>query len=170
MKKSVRPRAKKPDRKMMEAALAKALQGMRKGSGGPFGAVIVKAGKIISQNHNQVLASNDPTAHAEIVAIREACQKLGSFQLDGCDLYSSCEPCPMCLGAAYWARVDRIFFANSRADAEAIGFGDNFIYHELAKPISKREIPTSRFLAKEAKVGFREWKLLASKITYGPTL
>jgi guanine deaminase len=163
-------RAAKPVRKLMEAAIAQALKGMRKGKGGPFGAVVAKDGKIIACSNNEVLSSNDPTAHAEVVAIREACRKLGTFQLDGCDLYTSCEPCPMCLGAAYWARVDRIIYANNRADAEAVGFGDDFIYRELAKPMTDRDLPAFRFLAKEAKGAFREWRDLPGKTPYGPTL
>jgi tRNA(Arg) A34 adenosine deaminase TadA len=152
----------------MEAALAKALQGMRKGSGGPFGAIIVKQGKIISQCHNEVILSNDPTAHAEIVAIREACKKLGGFHLDGCDLYTSCEPCPMCLGAAYWARISRIIYANTRQDAENAGFGDAFIYRELEKPGRERDLPLVPYLRRQALAGFKEWKTRPTKTTYGP--
>ncbi len=154
----------------MEAAIARSLQGMRNGSGGPFGALVAKGGKIIACSNNEVLASNDPTAHAEVVAIREACRKLGTFQLDGCELYTSCEPCPMCLAAAYWARVDRIVYANSRADAEAIGFGDDFIYRELAAKISERRLLTVRFLAKQAQPAFKEWRTLPGKKPYGPTM
>lgn len=160
----------KPERKYMEAAIAKALQGMRKGSGGPFGAVIVKDGKVIAESHNEVLVSNDPTAHAEVVAIRAACKKLGGFHLDGCDLYTSCEPCPMCLSAAYWARISRIIYANTRKDAEILGFGDAFIYRELEKSGKDREIPMTPFLRKQAQAGFKEWKTRPNKKPYGPTL
>jgi guanine deaminase len=156
--------------KFMETAIAKAIEGMRKGKGGPFGAVIVKGGKIISKSHNEVLASKDPTAHAEVVAIRLACKKLKVFQLEGCELYTSCEPCPMCLGAAYWARIDRIVYANTRADAEAIGFGDQFIYREFEKPIQNRDLPMMPFMRKQALAAFKEWMAMPQKIPYGPVL
>jgi guanine deaminase len=167
---SERKTDRKPERKLMAAAIVKSLQGMRSGKGGPFGAVIAKGGKVIAHCHNEVLSSGDPTAHAEVVAIRAACRKLGTFQLDGCDLYTSCEPCPMCLGAAYWARVDRIIYANTRADAEAVGFGDDFIYRELAKPMAERDLPFLRFMGREAKAAFKEWKAMPEKTPYGPTI
>ena len=115
-----------PNPDHMRRAIALSLQGMRSNQGGPFGAVVVKDGKIIGEGHNEVTSSNDPTAHAEVVAIRRACVNLNSFQLDGCELYTSCEPCPMCLGAIYWARLDRVFYGNTKEDAAAIAFDDQF--------------------------------------------
>lgn len=159
---------KKPSRALMAAAIALSLEGMRAGRGGPFGAIIARGGVIVGRGANQVLATSDPTAHAEVVAIRDACRNLGSFQLDGCDLYTSCEPCPMCLGAAYWARVDRILFANSRSDAAAIGFGDDFIYREIARPLGKRKLPLARLMGKEALAVFLEWHGKPGRIPYGP--
>jgi len=126
--------------------------------GGPFGAVIVKDGKIIGEGSNHVLANNDPTAHAEIVAIREACKNLSSFQLDGCEIYSSCEPCPMCLGAIYWARPAKLYFAAGRDDASGADFDDSLIYREVSLPINERQIPTEQFLKKESQAVFNEWK------------
>lgn len=159
-----------PSRSHMAAAIAHSLEGMRSGRGGPFGAIVARDGEIVGRGSNQVLAALDPTAHAEVVAIRDACRNLGSFQLDGCDLYTSCEPCPMCLGAAYWARVDRIIYANSRSDAAAIGFGDDFIYLEIARPRGKRKLPMARLMGKEAFAVFLEWRDKEGKIPYGPDL
>lgn len=161
-----------PDRALalMAKAIALSRQGMRAGHGGPFGAVVAKGGRIVGKGCNQVVATSDPTAHAEVVAIRDACRALKAFQLDGCVLYTSCEPCPMCLAAAYWARVDRIVFANSRGDAEKIGFGDAFIYAEIPLPPLKRRLPMSRMSGKPAFEVFMEWKLKADKIPYGPDL
>jgi guanine deaminase len=155
---------------LMAEAIALSRRGMRAGHGGPFGAVVARGGKIIGKGSNQVVATADPTAHAEVVAIRDACRKLGTFQLEGCVLYTSCEPCPMCLAAAYWARVDRIVFANSRGDAEKIGFGDAFIYDEIPLPPRKRRLPMTRLSGKPALEVFREWKRKADKIHYGPDL
>lgn len=155
---------------LMAKAIALSRQGMRAGHGGPFGAVVAKGGRIVGKGSNQVVAASDPTAHAEVVAIRDACRALKSFQLDGCVLYTSCEPCPMCLAAAYWARVDRIVFANSRGDAEKVGFGDAFIYAEIPLPPRKRRLPMSRLSGKPAFAVFMEWKLKADKIPYGPDL
>ncbi len=152
----------------MKKAIAESLIGFRKGHGGPFGAIIVQDGKIIASGHNQVLSTLDPTAHAEVVVIREACLKLGRFQLEGCELYTSCEPCPMCLSAAYWAKVDKIYFGNTRRDAAAIGFGDDLIYSEFTLPRGKRKIKMVRLLGKEALAGFKEWKSSNLKIHYGP--
>src|SRR5690242_18008414 len=129
----------------MRRAIALALENIQAG-GGPFGCVIVRDGRIIAEGANRVTASKDPTAHAEIVAIREACRALKSFQLDGCDLYTSCEPCPMCLGAIYWARLSRVLYAASAADASSAGFDDGFIYEELKRPKSDRRIPTAQLL------------------------
>ena len=139
---------------------------MREGRGGPFGAVIVKDGQIISRGWNQVTTTNDPTAHAEIVAIREACQKLGTFRLDGCELYASCEPCPMCLSAIYWARIGRVFFAASRQDAATAGFDDELLYREIPLPFDQRKLPTQQLLRELALPAFAEWRAKADKIPY----
>lgn len=150
----------------MQRALELARKQMNSDSGGPFGAVIVKNGKIIAEGWNRVTSSNDPTAHAEVIAIRKACTKLGRFHLHGCEIYTSCEPCPMCLATIYWAHLDRIYYANTRADAAAIGFDDAFIYRELALPPGQRSIPAHRLLVDEAVVAFREWEAKSSKIHY----
>lgn len=136
------------------------------GNGGPFGAVIVKDGKIIARGFNKVTLNNDPTAHAEIVAIREACSTLNTFQLAGCTVYTSCEPCPMCLGAIYWARPDKLYYANTKKDAAEIGFDDDFIYHELDLPLAQRTIPAFPLLRDEALEVFTTWKALENKIQY----
>lgn len=141
-------------------------QGMMQGSGGPFGCVIVKDGEIIGEGSNQVLSSNDPTAHAEIVAIRNACTALGTFQLNGCDVYTSCEPCPMCLGAIYWARPSRVIYANTKADANTINFDDAFIYQEIEKPGNARSIPFIHAPREEALAVFLEWKHKIEKEEY----
>lgn len=135
-------------------------------SGGPFGAVIVKDGKVLAKGVNQVTAKNDPTAHAEVVAIRNAARKLGSFELKKCILYTSCEPCPMCLAAAYWARVDAIYFANNRADAAAIGFSDQDIYDEFSKEMSARLLPIHEIKLTEAQEVFQDWNRSLQKIMY----
>jgi tRNA(Arg) A34 adenosine deaminase TadA len=134
--------------------------------GGPFGAVIVKDGKIIARGVNRVTSNNDPTAHAEVNAIREAAAHLGTFDLQGCEIYSSCEPCPMCLGAIYWARLDKLYFANTKLDAKNIDFDDSFIYEELDLPIEKRKIPTQQMLRKEALEAFNKWKNKTDKTEY----
>ena len=152
--------------KFMREAIRLALQKMRSNHGGPFGAVVVCRGKIVGRGWNQVTSTNDPTAHAEVVAIREACRRLKTFLLDECELYTSCEPCPMCLAAGYWARVRRIYFANTRRDAAAIGFDDDFLYREVARPVSRRKIPMKQLLRKEALKGFAEWKCKPDKICY----
>jgi tRNA(Arg) A34 adenosine deaminase TadA len=139
---------------------------MRSGKGGPFGAVVVHAGKIIAEGFNQVTANNDPTAHAEVVAVRLACQALGTFDLTGCEIYTSCEPCPMCLGAIYWARLDKIYFANDRHDAAAVGFRDDFLYRELPLPPDRRAIPALRLLRAEGQAAFAEWDLKPDKVRY----
>src|SRR5215471_21434342 len=126
---------------LMRRAVALSAEKMRAGLGGPFGCVIARNGEIIAEGSNHVTSANDPTAHAEVVAIREACRKLGTFSLEGCELYTSCEPCPMCLGAIYWARLDRVYYANTRVDAAAIGFDDAAIYREFGKPIDGRAVP-----------------------------
>ena len=135
-------------------------------NGGPFGAVIVKEGKIIARGKNKVTSNNDPTAHAEVNAIREAAAKLGTFDLKGCEIYSSCEPCPMCLGAIYWARLDKLYYANTKQDAKEIDFDDSFIYEELELPVEKRKIPTTQILRDEAIVAFNKWKDKADKLEY----
>ena len=134
--------------------------------GGPFGAVIVKDGKIIAGTSNSVTLDNDPTAHAEVNCIRKACKALGTFDLSGCDIYTSCEPCPMCLGAIYWAHLDRIFYANNRKDAAEIDFDDDFIYEEIAKPLDGRKTPVIPSLRNEALAVFAAWKDKADKIEY----
>ncbi|HVB04557.1 MAG TPA: nucleoside deaminase [Chitinophagaceae bacterium] len=141
----------------------KALSGNR---GGPFGAIVVRKDEIIGNGYNQVISTNDPTAHAEILAIRDACRYLGSFELRECEIYSSCEPCPMCLGAIYWARMDRIYFANSREEAHAIGFDDRFIYDQLMRPLEERTIPLIRLVHPESLTIFAEWHQKENKAIY----
>lgn len=150
----------------MARAIQLSIDGVHSGRGGPFGAVIVKEGKIVAEGANQVTSTNDPTAHAEVVAIRRACYKLGAFELRDCELYTSCEPCPMCLGAIYWARILRIYFANTAEDAAKIGFDDSFIYSELKQPFSARRIPTIQMMREEALAGFRAWAAKSNKIVY----
>jgi len=152
--------------KFMREAIRLSLENVQSGNGGPFGAVIVKDGKIVATGVNEVTSSNDPTAHAEVVAIRNACKQLGSFQLTGCEIYCSCEPCPMCLGAIYWARPDKIYFANTKEDAAAINFDDAFIYQELDLPTDDRKLPTEQLLRKEAWVAFQAWKDSSQKLEY----
>lgn len=152
--------------RFMQEAIALSLKSVRSGKGGPFGAVVVKDGEIIASGHNQVTSTNDPTAHAEVVAIREACKVLRSFQLTGCELYTSCEPCPMCMGAIYWARPDRVYYANTKADAAKIGFDDQFIYDELDLVISKRQLPITQIMRDEALIAFQEWTDKADKVKY----
>jgi guanine deaminase len=155
-----------PNPEFMRAAIAESFAGMHCGDGGPFGAVIVKDGQVIAKAHNQVLANSDPTAHAEVMAIREACRQLGHFQLDGCELYTSCEPCPMCLGAIYWARLDRIYYGNTKGDAAEAGFDDQFIYDELAVPMGDRQLPIQPLLREEAQAAFQEWMAKSDKMPY----
>src|SRR5436190_2041986 len=150
----------------MREAIRLSMQMMRRGKGGPFGAVVVRGNKIVGRGCNQVTSSNDPTAHAEIVAIRDACQSLRTFQLDGCDLYTSCEPCPMCLSAIYWARFRGVFYGNTRKDAARIAFDDDFIYREVALPMRRRKIRMEQLLRKEALEAFVEWQHKADKIPY----
>jgi guanine deaminase len=150
----------------MLRAIELSLEMMRSGCGGPFGAVIVKDGKIIAEGFNQVTSTNDPTAHAEIVAVRLACQALGTYDLTGCEIYTSCEPCPMCLSAIYWARLSRIYYANDRHDAAKIGFRDDFLYHEIPLPPDQRSIPTVRLLRAEGRAAFEEWDRKPYKVQY----
>ena len=137
-----------------------------KHQGGPFGCVIVKKGKIISEGFNKVTSTNDPTAHGEIVAIRDACKKLNTFNLEGCDLYSSCEPCPMCLSAIYWSHIDKIYYANTREDAKNIDFDDSFIYLEIPKKIDDRKIKMTQMLRDDALKAFEIWDKKVDKIKY----
>jgi tRNA(Arg) A34 adenosine deaminase TadA len=150
----------------MAHAIQLSLENVTSGRGGPFGAIIVKDGAIVAEAANQVTLSNDPTAHAEILAIRNACQRLETFDLAGCEIYSSCEPCPMCLGAIYWARLSRVYFANSDSDASRAGFDDSFIYRELAQPIAQRKIPMIQMMREEALAAFRAWEQNPNKIDY----
>jgi len=150
----------------MRAAIRLSLSKMRTGCGGPFGAVVVRNGKIIGRGWNQVTSANDPTAHAEVTAIRDACGRLKTFQLDDCEIYTSCEPCPMCLAAIYWAHLRKVYYANTRKDAAKIAFDDDLIYREVAKPISQRLIPMKQLLRPEALKVFTEWQNKADKIRY----
>ena len=150
----------------MRRAVQLSEEKMHENSGGPFGAVIVKNGKIIAEGFNQVTSLKDPTAHAEIVALRRACQNLNTFHLTGAEIYCSCEPCPMCLAAIYWARLDRVYYANTREDAQQIGFDDNAIYEELTKNKNQRRIPTIQILSAEGKAAFRAWEEKVDKTLY----
>ncbi|HXN64188.1 MAG TPA: deaminase [Candidatus Acidoferrales bacterium] len=154
------------DLRFMERAIALAIENVNNGRGGPFGAVIVRNGEIVAEGTNQVTSTNDPTAHAEVAAIREACRKLNDFQLSGCDLYSSAEPCPMCLGAIYWARPARVFYGGSAADSAAAGFDDAMIFREFAKPPRMRRIPMEQVMRDEALAAFRVWKEKEDRIAY----
>ena len=150
----------------MARAIQLSIDNVQSAHGGPFGAVVVKEGTIIGEGTNQVTSSNDPTAHAEMLAIREACRKLGIFDLQGCEIYTSCEPCPMCLGAIYWAHLTRIYFANTGEDAAGIGFDDSRIYRELSLPAAQRNIPMVQIMREEAAAAFSAWKHLPNKIAY----
>ena len=150
----------------MEAAIALAKKGIENGEGGPFGCVIVKDDKIIGRGNNKVTSSNDPTAHAEIIAIREACKHLDSFQLEGCEIYTSTEPCPMCLGAIYWARPKVIYYGNTRNDAAKIGFDDSMIYDEISSDLSNRKIPVINICREKANLTFIEWQQKKDKKIY----
>lgn len=150
----------------LELAIEEAMKGMEAGEGGPFGCVIVKDNKVLVKAHNRVLCTNDPTAHAEVVAIREACKQLNDFQLTGCTVYASCEPCPMCMGALYWARPERIVYAASKQDAAAAGFDDSFIYEEIEIPHAERQIPFIRIIHPEAGSVFEKWKAMENKTLY----
>lgn len=152
--------------KFMREAIKLSIDNVKSGKGGPFGAVIVKDGKIIAHGTNEVTSSNDPTAHAEVVAIRNACKMLGTFQLDNCDIYTSCEPCPMCLGAIYWSRPARLFFANTKKDAADINFDDQIIYQELEIPYQDRKLFTQQLLREEALEAFKLWSNSNNKIEY----
>jgi tRNA(Arg) A34 adenosine deaminase TadA len=154
------------NKKFMREAIRLSIREMRRGQGGPFGAVVVRDGKVVGRGCNQVTSANDPTAHAEIVAIRAACKRLKTFQLDDCDLYTSCEPCPMCLSAIYWARLGQVYYANTRRDAAKIDFDDAFIYREVALPIRRRKLRMSQLLREEALAAFAEWVRKPNKVLY----
>lgn len=150
----------------MQLAIDLSQEGMKSGKGGPFGCVIVKNGEVVGKGVNSVSSSNDPTAHAEIMAIKDACRNLGSFQLIGCEIYTSCEPCPMCLGAIYWARPERVFYANDKKDAAEAGFDDDFIYQELSVPMENRKIPMKQLLRNHARKIFQQWIEKEDKACY----
>jgi tRNA(Arg) A34 adenosine deaminase TadA len=150
----------------MREAVQLAEQGMRSGRGGPFGCVVVRRGEIVGRGSNRVTSTNDPTAHAEVVAIRDACTALQTFQLTDCELYTSCEPCPMCLSAIYWARIPQVYYGNTRADAAAIGFDDEFIYQQVPLAPEARTVKMELFLRDEAQIAFQEWANKTDKIRY----
>src|SRR5690348_14753663 len=154
------------EKKFLERAIELSRQGMKDGQGGPFGCVIVKGNEIIGEGCNNVTSTNDPTAHAEVVAIRDACKHLNAYQLNGCDIYASCEPCPMCLGAIYWARPDRVIYANTKEDAAAIEFDDDFIYQEINATMDDRRIPFIHAPHADALAVFKEWKNMEGKKKY----
>ncbi|HSQ98032.1 MAG TPA: nucleoside deaminase [Rickettsiales bacterium] len=153
-------------KKFMQEAIKCSFDGMNSNAGGPFGAVIVKDGEIIARGWNKVTSTNDPTAHAEIVTIREACKKLSTFDLSGCELYTSCEPCPMCLAAIYWSKIGKIYYGNTKKDAANIGFDDDFIYEEFALPIEKRSIPMEQLDREDSIKSFEKWAEKNDKIKY----
>jgi tRNA(Arg) A34 adenosine deaminase TadA len=150
----------------MREAVQLAEQGMRSGRGGPFGCVVVRRGEIVGRGSNRVTSTNDPTAHAEVVAIRDACTALQTFQLTDCELYTSCEPCPMCLSAIYWARIPQVYYGNTRADAAAIGFDDEFIYQQVPLAPEARTVKMERLLRDEAQIAFQEWANKTDKVRY----
>ena len=156
----------KDQEKFMNEAIRLASINMENGHGGPFGCVVVRKGKIIASAFNEVLKTNDPTAHAEIVAIRRACLKLKTYQLDGCEIYTSCEPCPMCLGAIYWSRPSKVFYAASRIDAANAGFDDNHIYDEFNLPLPDRLIPFEQIMQQQVKEVFNKWIIMKLNIKY----
>jgi len=158
--------SKNSKEKFMKEAVHAALNGMKNNEGGPFGCVVVKDGKIVGRGNNKVTSTNDPTAHAEVTAIRNACKHLKSFQLDGCEIYTSCEPCPMCLGAIYWARPDKVYYGSNQIDAANIGFDDEFIYKEIPLPYSERSIPFEQLAREIALEPFQEWTKKEDKTEY----
>jgi len=155
-----------PKLEFMREAIKLSLENVESGNGGPFGAVVVKGGAIIGRGINLVTSLNDPTAHAEVVAIREACAALDTFQLEGCEIYCSCEPCPMCLSAIYWARAEKIYFANTKEDAAQINFDDQFLYQEVGRPLTERKLFTEQILREEALVAFQKWSESEDKMEY----
>jgi len=150
----------------MARAIQLSIENVHSGRGGPFAAVIVKDGRVVAEGANQVTSTKDPTAHSEILAIRAACAKLGAFDLHGCEIYTSCEPCPMCLGAIYWARLSRVYFANAAADAASIGFDDSLIYREIPLPLAQRGIPMIQMMRDQALAAFQAWQQKPNKIVY----
>ncbi len=150
----------------MQMAIELSVQNVSKSLGGPFGAVVVKDGVVVGKSANRVTTTNDPTAHAEVLAIRLACETLNTFDLSGCQIYTSCEPCPMCLGAIYWSRIETIYFANTKTDAAHIGFDDKFIYDELEKPMEKRALPVIQLMRDEALQAFKLWEKSPLKVEY----
>ena len=155
-----------PNPEYMQAAVRLAIDGVNSRRGGPFGAVVVKGGQIVARGCNCVTSTNDPTAHAEIVAIRDACRSLGTFHLDGCEIYASCQPCPMCLAAIYWAHLDRLYFGATAAEAAAAGFDDEFIYRQFSLPVEGRSIPAMQVLPAESLAAFEAWRNKADRIAY----
>jgi guanine deaminase len=153
-------------KRFMAVAISYAEQNVNEGLGGPFGAVVVKDGEIVAGSGNRVTLSNDPTAHAEVSAIRLACTALNTFDLKGCVIYTSCEPCPMCLSAIYWARLDKVYYGNTKVDAAEIGFDDKFIYDELDKPVEARALPVVQMMREEALGAFKQWRKSVLKIEY----
>jgi guanine deaminase len=154
------------DNAYMHEAIRRAVENVRSGRGGPFGAIVVKDGHVLAAGTNSVTSTNDPTAHAEVIAIREACRLMGTFQLTGCEIYTSCEPCPMCLGAIYWARPERVYFAATASDAAEAGFDDSFIYDELKVARSGRKIPFEPMMRDAGLEPFREWALKSDRVKY----
>lgn len=150
----------------MERAIQLSIENVRAGSGGPFAALVVRDGAVLATGTNQVTTSQDPTAHAEIVAIRSACRAIGDFQLHGCELYTTCEPCPMCMGAIYWARLEKVYFANTREDAARLGFDDSFIYDQIALPVESRRIRMIQIMREQALAAFHEWEKSPTRIRY----
>jgi guanine deaminase len=153
-------------KKFMLEAIRLSSEGMNLDKGGPFGCVIVRHDEIVGRGNNQVTSTNDPTAHAEVTAIRNACKQLNTFQLEDCELYTSCEPCPMCLGAIYWSKIKKIYYACTRTDAASIGFSDDFIYNEIPKDLRERTIPIEQVMWDEAMQVFKDWMLKSDRITY----
>ncbi len=155
-----------PDPALMRQAIELAREGVSQNRGGPFGALVVREGRVIGGGCNQVIADKDPTAHAEIVAIRRACESVQSFQLDGCELYTTCEPCPMCLGAIYWSRIERVVYACDRSDAARAGFDDALFYEEIGRGIGERSLPFRQLLREEALSAFRAWLAKSDRVAY----
>ncbi len=155
-----------PDRNRMREAARLALRGVARNQGGPFGALVVRDGQVVGRGFNRVIATNDPTAHAEVVAIRQACRKLKTFELRGCEIYSSCEPCPMCLAAIHWARIDRVWYACNRDDAARAGFDDALLYAQLGKPPAERIVPAQQVFREEGTVAFETWCAKPDRVPY----
>ncbi|MFB6457352.1 nucleoside deaminase [Chitinophaga sp. Hz27] len=152
--------------KFIQHAVRLSARGMKSGDGGPFGAIVVRGDEVVGEGWNQVLCNNDPTAHAEVMAIRNACAHLNTFQLNGCEIFTSCEPCPMCLGAIYWARPDRVYYANTKEDAAAIAFDDSFIYDEIEKPHEQKRIPLIHIPSPDAISVFEDWNSKENRTLY----